>query len=186
MKPISTRITGTSAQLKPVKSARSCSPRSGKPSAATEIGLDDPGCPLALGVDVVRPTDAHGRVERVRTTGGRVGRTVRVDTEEESGAGPVRDPRARDVPDARAGRLRPRHDNPYSGTLEQRPETEAHTQVEVGLSEPAHNAACPAAVLDLPRGRAWADGLRLRVRAQVVPRIDHDDRALLRGRSGHE
>ena len=33
MKPISTRITGTSAQLKPVKSERSCSPRSGKPSA---------------------------------------------------------------------------------------------------------------------------------------------------------
>ena len=186
MKPISTRITGTSAQLKPGEVGALLQPSVREAERRTEIGLDDPGCPLALGVDVVRPTDAPGRVERVRTTGGRVGRTVRVDTEEESGAGPVRDLRARDVPDARAGRLRPRHDNPYSGTFEQRPETEAHTQVEVGLSELAHNAACPAAVLDLPHGRAWADGLRLRVRAQVVPRIDHDDRALLRGRSGHE
>ena len=35
MKPISTRIAGTSAQLKPVKSGRSWSPRSGKPSERT-------------------------------------------------------------------------------------------------------------------------------------------------------
>ena len=35
MNPISTRITGTSAQLKPVKSERSWMPRSGNPSART-------------------------------------------------------------------------------------------------------------------------------------------------------
>ena len=35
MNPISTRITGTFDQLNPVMSLRSCSPRSGKPSART-------------------------------------------------------------------------------------------------------------------------------------------------------
>ncbi len=39
-------ITGTSAQLKPVKSLRSCRPRSGKPSARTRLLLHDPS-PLA-------------------------------------------------------------------------------------------------------------------------------------------
>ena len=133
MKPISTRITGTSAQLKPVKSERSWSPRSGKPSAARRSRLHEPRRTLARRVDVVGPPSAERRVQRVRPARGAVGRAVGMDAEEERSAGAVRDSGASDVPDARARRLRPRHDDPDPRPLEERPQAQRDTQVEVRL-----------------------------------------------------
>ena len=180
MNPISTRITGTSAQLKPVKSERSCRPRSGKPSAATKARLHDASCAPALRVDVVRPAAPQCRIERVRAARRRVRRSVGVNAQEERCTGAVCDPSARDVSHARARRSRPRHDDLHAGALQQRPQSQAHLQVELGLAQSAHDSARAATVLDLAHRRAGPDRLRLRVRPQVVAGIDDDDDARLR------
>ena len=64
MNPVSTRIAGTLAQLKPVRSLRSLRPRSRAPVAATSRALHRPRSAQARRVDVVRPAAAQGGVER--------------------------------------------------------------------------------------------------------------------------
>ena len=73
MNPISTRITGTSAQLKPVKSLRSLSPRSGKPSARTSSAWTSSAARLLASIDVVRPASPERGIQRVRPAGAPVG-----------------------------------------------------------------------------------------------------------------
>ena len=98
-------MTGTSDQLKPVKSERSCRPRSGNPSARRVSAWTTVAARLLARVDVVRPAAAERGVENVRAAGARVGRAVRVDAQEERRAGAIRDAGTRDVAHARAGRL---------------------------------------------------------------------------------
>ena len=178
MKPSSTRITGTSAQLKPVKSERSWMPRSGKPSAAQELALDDLGRTTALAVDVVGPA-VHGARARACASRGRSS----PDARRRGRAGRARR-RARFAIRARAmlPMLLPAVRVRVMTTVtparrSKRAQPQRDVEDEVGLADPRHDAARPTAVLDLAGRRAGADRLGLRVCEPVVSRVDHDDRA---------
>ena len=113
-------------------------------------------------------------------------RAVGVDAEEEGGAGPVRDPRPRDVAHRDPRGAGSRHDDVDTGTLEQGAQPQRDLQVEDGLPQPRHHACGAAAVLDLARARPWADRLRLEVRLLVVAGIDDHDGAAAEGRAGSD
>ena len=125
-------------------------------------------------IDVVGPALPEGRGERVAAADGVARMTVRVDAEEQGGAGSVGDPGARDVPNARPRRPRSRHHHPHPGTIEERAQPQRHGEHEVGLANPGHDAVRASAVLDLARGRARSDRLGGRVCALVVPWVDDD------------
>ena len=99
-----------------------------------------------------------------------------MDAQEERGTRAIGDPGASDVAHARAGRLRPRHDDANAGALEKRPQPERDSHVQLGLTQAGDDTARSAAVLDLLRRGAGADRLRVGVPAQVVTRVDHHDR----------
>src|SRR6187399_223080 len=126
----------------------------------SKLTLDDPRGAPALAVDVIRPAVPQCRVERVRPPCGGVRGAVRMDPQEERRPLAVRDPRTRDVADARPGRPRPRHDDAYACPLEKHPQPQCDPQIEIGLAQPADDTVRPATVLDLHRRRTGADRLR--------------------------
>ena len=153
-------------------------PRSGNPSARTSSAWTSVGGAAARAVDVVGPA-ARG----ARASGCALPRAAALEapsawTRRKSAApARVRDPRAGDVPHARAGgaasassrRGRPRR----AGGARSRSET---SSVRSGSADPGDDAVRAAAVLDLPGRRARADRLGREIRARVVSRVDHDDR----------
>ncbi len=170
MKPSSTRITGTSAQLKPVKSERSPTPRSGKPSARTSSvwtsaaarrldGRRRRSSPLpSAGASVWVPRTADSD-DRPRGRGGRARRRARFAIRARA-TFPMLGPAVRVLVMTTATPARRR-------SVRSRSETASD---EVGLARPGDDAVRPSAVLDLPRRRARVRSARSRgLRARRAP-----------------
>ena len=118
-------------------------PRSRDPSRARRARWTIRPARLRAAVDVVRPACAQRGNERVRAVYRAVGRAVGVDSEEQVGAGAVRDPRPRDVSHRDSCGAGSGHDDVDTGTLEQGAQPQRDPQVEDGLAQPVTMPVAP-------------------------------------------
>ena len=154
MNPVSTSTAGTSAQLNPVRSARSTTPRSRAPVAArTSLWTMRPALRLGA-VDVARPAAPERRHERRDAVHTRIGGAVGVDSQHQRRAARVAETGALAVAAPVAGAITRHRDAVAAG--EQQRARPARDRKRHGRL-----AGSAARILDLQLRRARADRLHL-------------------------